>query len=516
LVTDNVEAFRRYEQAVQQLRLDKAGSRTEYVHSLLALAGSSDSSLSSFLASNPSAPSRTVVAAGLARLLKFDSGKFQDHNFSIESVRIFDSVFTDIYRRRNTQARDQTHVKQQAILDELNEATVPLAVYIGGALGEQHILEARTIVERYLRHSSASLLVLPLIPQPLRERGRLIELLRVFEESVSASERSLDDIELIRDALISDEYLMSEYGSSYYNEIIEPMLQTLFRAFENLVVGDPTFQPTSLELIFPDKRYALDKAQANLNLRAIVRNLGPGRASDVTIFYETTLSATGQKALNVAGLSRGDATFELPEVVEHAQSGDALLAAHVEWHDAAGHHRSKSYDEIILAQRGDVDWEQLRYSDPYSTEPVDSVGDLVGRSEQLDRMKNQFQGRVMPSYFVTGQKRVGKTSLVRTLCQILLDKDRGHDLHAIYLEGGDYIADDAPRTVKRLCNSIKVRIEDAFSLNALRVADDFGENLSDLASVFDQLWAVNPEVRVLLALDEFDELPFELFMKGAM
>src|ERR1700694_6138669 len=97
-----------------------------------------------------------------------------------------------------------------------------------------------------------------------------------------------------------------------------------------------------------------------------------------------------------------------------------------------------------------------------------------------------------------------------------MSQDPSPNIHTIYLEGGDYIADDGSKTIKRLCQAIRNNVTIHFPSVQFGVREDFGENLSDLKDFFDQLWRVNVDFRVLIVLDEFDELPFELFALGAM
>jgi len=457
-----------------------------------------------------------MVAAGLARLLEVDDSAFAEQSFSIEAFKIFDGVFPGLYKLSDLQVRDQTHLKRQAILDQLQDATQPLSVYVGDELRKEHISDARGTIERYIRKPNAVLLVWPLVPHELRSRGEIVEILLALDSAVSARERSLDDVENVRNLRAKHEMLVSQCKSSYYDTIVEPLLQRLFEAFEILVGADPAFQPTELKLSFPDRRYPLKAQDALINIRVAVENTGPGRASDVVIAYETTLSERGLQYLSIGTLNAGVAYFDLPETVDIC-ADEALVDACVSWCDIKGPHEAeKCTNERLVGQRDNVDWNELRYSDPYSTEPVDSVGELIGRSEQLEMMKSHFLGRIMPSYYITGQKRVGKTSLAKTLCHILRTQKDGTPIHTVYLEGGDYIADDGQNTIRRLCELIRRDVATAFPALSFAAPPGFGENLSDLKALFDQLWAVYPETRVLIALDEFDELPFELFTKGAM
>lgn len=514
MITAPGTLYAAFETSLHRVREGVAGARTHYVHSLLRLGKSEANSLAGYNSSSPSAESRTIVAAGLAHLMRLENGDFEDFNFSIETFKIFDSVFAPVYKSRGLTARDQTHLKRQAILDQLDEITQPLAIYVGSVIQREQLGEARGIVERFYRNSMAALLVWPLVAPALRDRGPIIEIFAEIERALTTHDRSLDDIERVRELYSKHEALLAECGSSLYQSIVEPIIGTVFRSFEELIGADPAFQPTKLSLAFPTRRYPFNSKGAAVSIRATVHNQGPGRASNVSIHYQTSVSA-GPRSINVGSVAQGYSSFDLADVVEDAGE-EAIVMARVEWSDVDGHHQSDDVDVVLKAQRGNVDWQTLRYSDPYSTEPVDSVGQLIGRSEQLGLMKTQYLGRVMPSYFITGQKRVGKTSLAKTLCQTLNADASRSNIHTIYLEGGDYIAADGAGTIHRLCSAIRTNVVSRFPTIAFSQIDRFGESLSDLKPFFDQVWLANPETRILIALDEFDELPFELFIRGAM
>lgn len=503
-----------FEISLQSLERGAQGARAAYMHSLFALANTEERSLSAYISINPSIDSRSIVAAGLARLLELEGGTFDDHNFSIDAFKVFDSVFGKLYVERQLGVRDQTHLRRQAILDEI-ELLKPLSIYLGAELSRQQISDARGAVEKFFRSLGARLFVLPLMPVELRERGRVLEIFQTLDQLLSSHERSLEDIDNVREVRAKYEVLIAEANCSYYDSLVHPLIESLFLKFDDLIAQDPTFQPTSLVLSFPNRRYQLDTPNVPVYIQATVHNSGPGRALDVVVTYEISISDFGRRSISVGTVNRGTSVFDLPEIVERTGE-EAIATAFVEWSDIDGRHSSPEQIVELASQRGDVDWAALRYSDPYTTEPVDSIGELVGRSAQLDLMKTKFLGRVMPSYFITGQKRVGKTSLAKTLCQSLHEAGAGKDISTIYLEGGDYIAADGNQTIRRLCEAIKQSVLNRFPGISFALSPHFGDSLSDLKTLFDQLWVVRPEARFMIALDEFDELPFELFARGAM
>jgi hypothetical protein len=63
----------------------------------------------------------------------------------------------------------------------------------------------------------------------------------------------------------------------------------------------------------------------------------------------------------------------------------------------------------ICAQNAGVPWEKLQYLHPYST-AVAKGDEFVGRREKVASLASKILRTPMEPFFVTGQKRIGKTS----------------------------------------------------------------------------------------------------------
>ena len=72
--------------------------------------------------------------------------------------------------------------------------------------------------------------------------------------------------------------------------------------------------------------------------------------------------------------------------------------------------------------------------DVYSLEPVETPEELIGRGHFLGRLQRTASLRSVGSTFVSGQRRVGKTSLVKTLITDLLEREPG--IHTVLSKQG--------------------------------------------------------------------------------
>ncbi|HTA06080.1 MAG TPA: ATP-binding protein, partial [Solirubrobacteraceae bacterium] len=180
------------------------------------------------------------------------------------------------------------------------------------------------------------------------------------------------------------------------------------------------------------------------------------------------------------------------------------------WNDSDGTARAERFDLVFESQRSDIDWERLEQ--PYDLEPVSTTDELVGRSETLSELQDLALGARVGNAFVTGQKRVGKTSIVLTLQSVLSESNP--DLAVVYLEAGAFVAPEGAQTIAQLG---RIVCEDlAHGDPRLDGAEipEFEATLAPLRNFVGQLRRRVPKLRVLVILDEFDELPLELYRRG--
>jgi hypothetical protein len=84
------------------------------------------------------------------------------------------------------------------------------------------------------------------------------------------------------------------------------------------------------------------------------------------------------------------------------------IACNLEWDDRSGPHTRSDIMKITRQKR--ISWEQLSVITPYTELSIREPNKLKGRSEHLRSLRLGFQGK--GSFTITGQRRVGKTSLM--------------------------------------------------------------------------------------------------------
>lgn len=97
-----------------------------------------------------------------------------------------------------------------------------------------------------------------------------------------------------------------------------------------------------------------------------------------------------------------------------------LLDGIIEWRDYDNKVNSEEFILELIGQNTSVDWEKLEQIEPYDLEPVTTEDEFIGRKQIINLLKN-VKNKLKSSY-VFGQRRVGKTSIVKTLQTSLMSE----------------------------------------------------------------------------------------------
>lgn len=175
----------------------------------------------------------------------------------------------------------------------------------------------------------------------------------------------------------------------------------------------------------------------------------------------------------------------------------------------------KEEGTLKVVRQRDLDWETLeRLPAPYSTLSIKNPSKLKGRSEPLRELNAGF--RSGHSFLITGQRRVGKTSLMNVFLGQL---ETMPDVLPVSIDLGESGIARAAADPGRLGHDIVERIAEEFTAKfsgTLGVAtpsyEEFVERFNSTFSTFLRTFErLHPSTRIALALDDFDYLPARLF-----
>lgn len=317
----------------------------------------------------------------------------------------------------------------------------------------------------------------------------------------------LDQYQFAIDMCREAEATLTAQDSLYASSLLATAPAALQNALTDQISSLTFTKPAVLNLAPVAKKYPLHAINNEIDIRLELTNIGGGSAYDIQVTIESTNELEIlQGHLDVGTLAPEEhrvlyfsARVSEPEAI-------GLLGATVEWINF-----DRQADQLILdvdlqAQDPLIDWLALERDMPYTLDVA--RGDrFIGRTALLNRMIGHVTSPNPRSMYLWGQKRVGKTSLVQALADAVTAGSE--DFAVTYLE--TIREPTAEQTTDAICRRL---------INQLRNTDDrFGTvpeppltgSLSPLSEFLDSLLVIAPDKRFLIILDEFDELPVELY-----
>ncbi|MFJ7437001.1 hypothetical protein ACIQW5_05015 [Methylorubrum thiocyanatum] len=270
--------------------------------------------------------------------------------------------------------------------------------------------------------------------------------------------------------------------------------------------------------------YPLHEANRVVRVKIPLVNDGPGLAIDTNaqIVSGADNAFIGSDIIDLGTVPPGEFSVSFDLLV-----GDQITSlpifVELSWRTVRGSDRQvASFDAIVSAQKPDINWEELENSDPYSTE-VAQGDEFVGRRKKVLALANRLLKQKMQSSYITGQKRVGKTSLafamkdhLRRITDNSVESKIDQETEVVYLEYGDYARKDADSTVEALGSAISLRLVRHLPDNIRPSTLDFKGSLAPLNLIAQLLLETEPSRRFVIVLDEFDEIHPEMYRFGAL
>ncbi|MER9751329.1 ATP-binding protein [Mesorhizobium sp. M0140] len=266
-----------------------------------------------------------------------------------------------------------------------------------------------------------------------------------------------------------------------------------------------------------ERRYPLHEPDRLVRVKIPIVNDGPGIAVETVAQFATNGNVLlGSEKIDIGTVPPGEVSINV-EMLVGSQIKQLTIYTELSWRNARSAERqSISFDTVIAAQKVDIDWDELELSDPYSTE-VAHGNEFVGRRRKVLALVNRFRKARMQSSYVTGQKRVGKTSLAFAVQDVLQGESaREEDISVIYLEYGDYARKDADGTVEALGDAIAERLLRDIPGEQRPANVNFSGTLAPLNQIAQKLLSLYPARKYLVVLDEFDEIHPEMYRFGAL
>ncbi len=263
--------------------------------------------------------------------------------------------------------------------------------------------------------------------------------------------------------------------------------------------------PARLVMNLEPKKYPLHLVGTDLVIRIRVSNNGTGKAFNCHLTVEGIKQAIHCITnLPVGNLQANESRVVYANATVIASRESAFLHVTASWTNFDNSVDSSTTELEILSQDPNIDWEALESKQPYALEVA--IGeDFVGRDRLLKRLSSTFSRSNPGSIYLWGQKRVGKTSVAKALTARLVDNKQ---ICVAYLETiRDVTAED---TINRMCLRLIEQMRITPALASIPIRDPMG-TLAPLSEFLEQATIIEPMHKFIIILDEFDELPVELY-----
>lgn len=307
-----------------------------------------------------------------------------------------------------------------------------------------------------------------------------------------------------------------DYNRRLYHSVSEYLFKLLKENCETAIekTAQIKVQPTNRKYNFSN----LERAEQEIFL--IISNNGEGLAKSVSI---SSLSNYFQFSPISVGILKPKEKLEISVIASLKYDDDFKpeLDAKFTWEEVSGKQDTSSCIIEFQVQKSVFHWEELKKQNPYSFSIIESPDKLFGRNEILDELKSNILSENIESYKLWGQKRVGKSSIVKTLKAILEDFEK---IIVIYRPLGGLRNTAAINTLnslgRSLCSEIYEeldrKIKDSALRERLRTVDVplFDGALLPLEDYIKQLRRIDSSLKFVFILDEFDRLNEEFFLPG--
>jgi len=274
-------------------------------------------------------------------------------------------------------------------------------------------------------------------------------------------------------------------------------------------------KPQKINII--EKRYPLHEAGRKITIPIGFTNKGPGMALNVgaNMVSENDNVFIGVENVELGNIPPGDFSIVI-EILINEKTDSVNIILELTWGKVSSADRDTlSIEAQILSQDSNIDWTALSRLEPYSTETAEG-DEFVGRKEKILSISNRLLKTRMQSTYITGQKRVGKSSLSLAVKDNIILSKKANEIDFFYLEWGDYSRADPSKTVRALGEELADFLLDFIPSDVKIPELDFEGTLAPLNKLSNILLKKFEHKKFVFIIDEFDEIHQEMYRYGSL
>ncbi len=458
---------------------------------------------------------RAIAVNGL---LPFEA----DHQLALRVVKLVEVAYGDQLRHLKLGEKRQTFEKLEAIKgfhDSMCHELQPLAA-AGQTLADIDALVPD--LQRMIRNGALGSYLAPFnwasIKAKLSQVDEQVVALHhcndaTYKQRFSELEGSCEALNAECDRCAS--FLTIDYIRPFVSSVRAAMQTLRAEATEKFICDlAPRRRPPELAA----KRYPLHIVDKLLTITLPFVNKGPGVAVNVHVELDCGVAsglALEDDMLHLGDVPPGEFAISFRGmVVTPMQVSD--MAIQISWEELFGSAKSTAISLRLVGQDPHINWKSLGLLEPYSLEVAEGER-FVGRRSKVQAIGNRLMRAQMSSTYITGQKRVGKTSLAQAVQRYLSDNANPQVIYkTLYMEWGEYSNADPGRTVQVLGEAIYSFMCAHLPAGVPHPAADFTGSIASLNSVARLLEQLCPNDRFIFILDEFDEIHPEMYRYGPL
>jgi len=348
-----------------------------------------------------------------------------------------------------------------------------------------------------------------IIESLLNRFNRVAALGSTFSEDFEESRRAIDELNSI---INEHKSFLAQYFKIFSKNLEHVLIDFLYsvRSQFNAMISKAWGSNNDLP-----KRYPLHEEGREFQIIIPMRNVGNGLAIDVEI--EVAISCeevcVSNQSILLGCVKPGEFSVVLDALIISETDGfNGLLE--VRWGEIGNpQKRSAQFEFGVKPQDKNVNWASLEYSNPYSTAVAEGES-FIGRGDIVKVLASKLLRMPMEPFYITGQKRVGKTSLVLAAAGFV-SMNAAHGIYSChYVLWGDVAHYDPATCIRLLGESIEKFVFDNLDIQITTKPGDYQGSLAPLVKLSELALKVNPDRKFVIIIDEFDEIPQELFLQG--
>lgn len=513
-------AFRAYREKAEN-NLDDLRSRLK--GSLLEALGDQSGTRRSFsetvrlVSTTPTAVRKRAAAALLLRSLEVPDVVPQEERRAI--VSLLGQVFADVARDLTIDTDGQTFQQWgswTAASEQLFASLSDLSHFKGDlrtALSyRQQVI--KTFAQKQSRPYAA---VYPWDAFTSALRGLFEELETLTTANDQQASAALDSTRIALEGLQN----LCSSTTFFVSDFLSPFCHHISDALTRYYTSRRQGMGATIRFQLPDnsilgKAYPLFDKTRDIAISLPFLNEGPATAIDVRASLESPQDdVVIEHDISLGNIPPGPFAISV-QVLRDQPLSFLKIDAELSWSCAASDDRqSKKVSFRVESQREDIPWSDLETAEPYST-GVAEGDQFVGRREKVLSIAGRFLRDRMLSTYITGQKRIGKTSLAFAVRDHIRAKDTEERFRFIELEWGSFAGSDPQETVKSLGEQIAAILVSELKTPYQVSRSTFSGTLAPLIDISKRLQKERPELRFVIVLDEFDEIHPEMYRHGRL